>query len=340
MTGINPLLDRLKSYVAQISWIFVIFETAIGVTFGALLGAHFSGATYTGPLWALGIAYLVLLIVKFSTQRLFPSAIVEELKAKQLLEDSKKQLARRDIISEFITHSITALNAQTCAITSEAEQALCSQAASSGLAQVIDPLISRPQYVFDCNESQFSVACLASYRSPAPKGWVDEFMIFRDDHKIGSMLSSDLLWDHTAKGSLLDIQKAVQRCYNDNVFVCDSFSPYGVQLSIVASPIPLVCETTLSNGVLLFVTRCGHTCPTDVENTFRIFGRIIANWLAKYSECVASKEDPPTGAADAVDLPEEIQEGEQDGTGQPATRPESKSEGSDKPQPEAEGRSR
>jgi hypothetical protein len=31
---------------------------------------------------------------------------------------------------------------------------------------------------------------------------------------------------------------------------------------------------------------------------------------------------------------------EQDGTGQPATRPESKSEGSDKPQPEAEGRSR
>ncbi|MEX2578394.1 MAG: hypothetical protein WD342_04985 [Verrucomicrobiales bacterium] len=31
---------------------------------------------------------------------------------------------------------------------------------------------------------------------------------------------------------------------------------------------------------------------------------------------------------------------EQDGTGQPATRPEFKSEGSDKPQPEAEGRSR
>jgi hypothetical protein len=30
----------------------------------------------------------------------------------------------------------------------------------------------------------------------------------------------------------------------------------------------------------------------------------------------------------------------QDGTGQPATRPESKSKGSDKPQPEAEGRSR
>ena len=35
-----------------------------------------------------------------------------------------------------------------------------------------------------------------------------------------------------------------------------------------------------------------------------------------------------------------IQEGEQTGAGQPATRLESKSEGGDKPQPEAEGRSR
>jgi hypothetical protein len=35
-----------------------------------------------------------------------------------------------------------------------------------------------------------------------------------------------------------------------------------------------------------------------------------------------------------------IKEREQDGTGQPATRPLSDSEGSDKPQPEAEGRSR
>lgn len=35
-----------------------------------------------------------------------------------------------------------------------------------------------------------------------------------------------------------------------------------------------------------------------------------------------------------------IEEVEQGGTGQPATRPESESEGSDKPQPEAEGRSR
>jgi hypothetical protein len=38
--------------------------------------------------------------------------------------------------------------------------------------------------------------------------------------------------------------------------------------------------------------------------------------------------------------PNRNNQSEQDGTGQPATRPESKSQSSDKPQPEAEGRSR
>ena len=38
--------------------------------------------------------------------------------------------------------------------------------------------------------------------------------------------------------------------------------------------------------------------------------------------------------------PEQENQAEQDGAGQPATRPESQSEGSQKPQPEAEGRSR
>ena len=43
--------------------------------------------------------------------------------------------------------------------------------------------------------------------------------------------------------------------------------------------------------------------------------------------------------ADGKTLPA-TEEAEQDGAGQPATRPESKPEGSDKPQPTAEGRSR
>jgi hypothetical protein len=46
------------------------------------------------------------------------------------------------------------------------------------------------------------------------------------------------------------------------------------------------------------------------------------------------------GSYDFDNVSDATKESEQDGTGQPATRPESKSEGGDKPQPEAEGRSR
>ena len=53
----------------------------------------------------------------------------------------------------------------------------------------------------------------------------------------------------------------------------------------------------------------------------------------------ASKDWSGTLSLPKIRIPSETK-GEQDGTGQPATRPESKSEGSDKPQPEAEGRSR
>jgi tetratricopeptide (TPR) repeat protein len=55
------------------------------------------------------------------------------------------------------------------------------------------------------------------------------------------------------------------------------------------------------------------------------------------AKALAVVED--TRLRDAIPA-EQKQEAQQDGTGQPATRPESKSEGSDKPQPEAEGRSR
>lgn len=54
--------------------------------------------------------------------------------------------------------------------------------------------------------------------------------------------------------------------------------------------------------------------------------------------------EPRTPDADfrgrLIGAPSQNEEAEQDGTGQPATRPLSDSEGSDKPQPESEGRSR
>jgi hypothetical protein len=51
-------------------------------------------------------------------------------------------------------------------------------------------------------------------------------------------------------------------------------------------------------------------------------------------------DDEPLIDPFAEDPTPEKTKAEQDGAGQPATRPESKSDGSDKPQPKSEGRSR
>jgi hypothetical protein len=80
-------------------------------------------------------------------------------------------------------------------------------------------------------------------------------------------------------------------------------------------------------------------------------------WVGQYTTVagiIVTEALPDGGRAVALDqakvvserveggevIPYRITQAQQDGTGQPAPRPESKSEGGDKPQPEAEGRSR
>jgi hypothetical protein len=164
---------------------FLILETATGLLFGGFLGAQISGQDHTAALWILGVSYGLLVIAKVSTQRLFPSAVIDQLEATHHLEVSKKEVARRDVISGFITHSISALNEQTCALSGDREESLCSRAVGAGLAAVIDPLITRPQYLFDCNESQFTIAAVVTYQAPQPRGWRQDIITFRDDLDMG-----------------------------------------------------------------------------------------------------------------------------------------------------------
>jgi hypothetical protein len=63
-------------------------------------------------------------------------------------------------------------------------------------------------------------------------------------------------------------------------------------------------------------------------------------WLTRRYFFPDNKEFPNNYQTFCRDQRQPQANAEQDGTGQPATRPESKPEGSDKPQPEAEGRSR
>jgi hypothetical protein len=291
MEVLSLLFDSLKKYVSRISWLFTLLETAIALLLGGLVGAQISGQDHWKALAVTAVVYLALLIAKFATQRLFPTAVVEELKSKRELELTEKQLARRDTLSGFIEHSITELNVQTCAISSETSPELCSQDLEQGLGQVLEPLISRTHYLCDCNASAFLVACFVTYQAPEPKGYVREYIVFRDDLAVGGMLKEDLLKDYTLKGSELDLQKVLQKAFNENALADGSFIHNGKTLRVSASPIPSVCDTSEADGLIILILPGCHSWPSDLGSTLRIFGTIVANWLSKYSECVANRED-------------------------------------------------
>jgi len=97
---------------------------------------------------------------------------------------------------------------------------------------------------------------------------------------------------------------------------------------------------TVFRDLVLFIgeSKILRTAPaTDIVGAFL---------LLKYGETKESRQAglrltmKIVGEVGADELAKAKKIAEQDGTGQPATRPESKSEGSDKPQPEEKGRSR
>ena len=85
-----------------------------------------------------------------------------------------------------------------------------------------------------------------------------------------------------------------------------------------------------------------HLAGTELRRQSEVIGSFAVSDLQRARGFLIDGDDilPYPFTDNLKDPAEEQSNGEQDGTGQPATRPESKSKGSDKPQPEAEGRSR
>ena len=86
-------------------------------------------------------------------------------------------------------------------------------------------------------------------------------------------------------------------------------------------------DALISPGIVSFGQNVTLLLPAAL---FQMIAIVLATRCLVLQSCRTSEELSATATNQA----------EQDGTGQPATRPESKSEGGDKPQPEAEGRSR
>ena len=291
----QPLKNLFESNSRQ----SIVFESICCLIVGGGVGALFTEHRFTTFQIIIFVGasalYVWLICTRVRSLNFIPSNVIDNLKATIELEDLNKQLARRDTISKFITDSITALNEQTCAIAKKKEQGICSQAVSIGLEKVIAPLIQFPQNLFDCKESCFTIVAKVRYLVTPPDERTSYFLIFRDDFEIKNIFPEDLLDRTSVKNSMLEAQHAIQRSLSENKLIYKDFTHNDNELSMTVSPIPTVCEADETNGALIFITHNGHNRPSDMDNTLRIFGRIIANWLDKYSECVAAKAEKKVG---------------------------------------------
>ncbi len=267
-------------------------EAVLSVFYGALLGTVFSNYE-EGWWWIIaGVTastiYLPLLIVKVRSQWILPDQIFEHLDAKIELNSIKQELARKEAIDGFIDQAIKTLNSATCKISSDHDDALCESAMSDGISAVLSPLIHRTQIVLDCNTAKFAVGVLVTHHQKSddqPKR-VTEWLILRDDVGVAQEVTEDPLSAHFSTGSTLQIRQALEIVLNENRMVERPLVIKAQSFQLVCSPIPLVCNEELSNGALWIVQECTQPPPQDVANILLIFGRIVANWISKYDECL------------------------------------------------------
>lgn len=289
--SINTLLTKVRSIVRLVQRTFGIMEAILSLFYGALLGTVFSNYE-EGPWWiitgvAASIIYLPLLIIKVRTQWILPDQIFEHLEAKIELNAIKQELARKEAIDGFIDQAIKTLNSATCKISS-IEDALCESAMSDGISAVLSPLINRTQIVLDCNTAKFTVGALVRHyqKSNGEPEDVIEWLILRDDVGLGQEITTNPWSTRFSTGTALQIRQAFEIVLNENRIVECPLILKENTFQIVCSPIPLVCNESISGGVLCIIQECTKPPPKDVANILLIFGRIAANWLSKYDECI------------------------------------------------------
>lgn len=228
----------------------------------------------------------------------FPITAIDYLKAKNDLNDLVSELERKKTIDEYIDKAIQTLNLNTCPLTGENEYHFCDNPIEKGLKEVLDPIITKPNYILDCDKSKFTIALHLPYlfeiiaRKDKPEKLdiieKPKTFTFRDDFNILAFLQNDILVDLDAKGFKFNVHTAGLNTFN-NKYLAESIVLNKKQkLKLITAPIPAVCEDGIL-GVLFVFCEESVSRPKDLENILLIFGRILANWISKYEECALNK---------------------------------------------------
>lgn len=308
-------IAAVRSFFALVYRTFGVMEALLAIGLGALVSAWISlpDNAYLG--WCAlvtGVFYTPLIILKLRAQWCIPEKLFDHLDAVHRLEQTRKELARKEGIDAFIDLAIKSLNSATCRINSDQEDHICDSAVKDGLSDVLSSLINRPQIILDCDTVKFSIGARVFHYVQAgsrPIRFEHEWLVLRDDLGVGEEVPCDpadgVMSDAT--GTSLHFRQAIEKAVNENTLVAVATALRGKPVQLICSPIPVVCDEARADGVLWICRECIQPPPNDLGNILLIFGRVVANWLSKYHDCLGRKalvrSDP--GQQESIITPED-----------------------------------
>jgi len=330
MSELHKLYSKLGEYIDHKDNLFDNFLVGFKALLPVILAVIYKGISDSPNNYILiafgvvtSIVYVVLLIAEHSTRKKFPVKIVEHLKATEQLTALSEKYNRKSTIDEYIDSSIKALNLITCSI--EFDKPICNTELKEGLETVLEKLINHTRYVLDVNCKDFTIATYKIHFSsekydkeanrPATS---NSLFFFKDDLGIQEHFPHSITDNADSDGVELELQMQFLKTLNNGQFNQKEVEFSNGTCNLILSPIPPVCETedfsepSKAMGVLMIAYK-GNCClpPDDLKNTLLIFGRIAANWVAKYDMCVKhnfefKKENRVNGVNNIVDSPIEL----------------------------------
>lgn len=256
----------------------------------------------------MSVTYMWLLIQRIYRNAIFPLSALGELEATNREIEIREKLEQSEIHYTYIDNAIQALNSHTCTIGLGygGPNDLCTQNLKDGLRSALLDFISHPQNILGCHRKRFTVGIYLDtfYRSPWPGEQVDMdtvdqlmsscFFTLRDDfgfeHK--GNIYEDVFHDGVASGVGLSVQNTIRYAMNNNQFRIEPCDFDGENYTVLASPVPNVCEINLETGEeailggIVVICKATNDIKPEVAKVLRIFGRIVSNWVSKYEECV------------------------------------------------------
>ncbi len=249
----------------------------------------------------IGIALFIILFAlewrDISRRKSFPVKILDNLMAEEELQNISEKHDRKIIMDEYFDDAVRELNENTCPINFSlhtGNHEVCRESLEEGLRKVFKNLINNPNHFLNVNKSKFTIGIYHSYiYKKVNQGYngqildFDEvFITFRDDLGLGNLLPHNLKDITNSQGDSFRIHTKLLETFNNNKFSSDCIDINNIGHQIITSPIPQVCEDDSPEGVLYVIIDDQVEFPDDLENILLIMGRISANWISKFNNCI------------------------------------------------------